>query len=63
VAGVLVVTTPPADASLIAQRWSRSRLEGVIAKRRASTYRLGVISADWVKSKRAGWQEGRTWGN
>lgn len=36
-------------------------IEGVVAKRKASTYQPGVRSPDWLKIKRAGWQEGRVW--
>jgi hypothetical protein len=37
------------------------KIEGVMAKRRASTYQPGVRSPDWVKIKRPGWQEGNPW--
>jgi bifunctional non-homologous end joining protein LigD len=36
-------------------------IEGVVAKRRESVYKPGVRSNDWLKIKRPGWQEGRTW--
>jgi bifunctional non-homologous end joining protein LigD len=36
-------------------------LEGVVAKRLGSVYRPGERSKDWIKVKRAGWQEGRRW--
>lgn len=59
--GVLYVSDLPADAALFHQVVHGLKLEGVVAKRRASTYQPGVRSADWVKIKRPGWQEGRTW--
>ena len=37
------------------------KIEGVVAKSKASTYEPGVRSGDWVKIKRPGWQEGRRW--
>jgi bifunctional non-homologous end joining protein LigD len=51
----------PAEASLFEQAVLGARLEGFVAKRLASPYQPGVRSRDWLKIKRAGWQEGRTW--
>ncbi|HSV79070.1 MAG TPA: hypothetical protein VLK85_07660 [Ramlibacter sp.] len=51
----------PAEAGLFDRFVLGARLEGFVAKRLASTYKPGVISRDWIKIKRPGWQEGRTW--
>ena len=52
----------PADASIFqAVVGVGLRIEGVVAKRRMSPYRPGVRSLDWLKIKRADWQEGRRW--
>jgi bifunctional non-homologous end joining protein LigD len=60
--GVLFVGDLPADEKLFqAMVLAGLRVEGVVAKRRASTYQPGVRSPDWRKIKRAGWQEGRNW--
>ena len=37
------------------------KIEGVVAKRKTSTYQPGVRSSDWLKVKGPGWQEGRGW--
>jgi len=37
------------------------KLEGLVAKRLGSTYKPGERTSDWVKVKRAIWQEGRVW--
>lgn len=37
------------------------KLEGFVAKRKASIYRPGVRSPDWRKIKQPDWQEGRKW--
>jgi bifunctional non-homologous end joining protein LigD len=62
--GVLLVDYIDADASvfkaMVLAGWG---IEGVMAKRRASIYRPGVRSEDWLKIKRLGWQEGRRWTN
>ena len=58
---LLVVGTLPAQAQLFDQFVLGAKLEGFVAKRLASPYLPGVVSADWIKVKRAGWQEGRTW--
>ncbi len=59
---VLFVGDLPADADLFkAMVLAGLRIEGVVAKRRASPYRPGVRSADWLKIKRPGWQNGRLW--
>lgn len=65
---VLFVKDLPADANLF---WAMVlpkdkggvglEIEGVMAKRKASPYRPGRTSPDWLKIKRPGWQEGRTW--
>lgn len=59
---VLYVGNLPADPAVFhAMVAAELPIEGVMAKRRASTYQPGVRSPDWVKIKRAGWQEGRVW--
>jgi bifunctional non-homologous end joining protein LigD len=58
---VLVVGDFPAAAELFDQVVLGARLEGFVAKRLASTYTPGVVSPEWRKVKRPGWQEGRTW--
>jgi ATP-dependent DNA ligase len=37
------------------------QIEGVMAKRKDSAYQSAVRSADWLKIKRHGWQEGGEW--
>jgi bifunctional non-homologous end joining protein LigD len=59
--GVLFVGDLPARAELFSQAVEPLQLEGVVAKRRASVYAAGVRSADWLKIKRKGWQDGRMW--
>lgn len=62
VPGVLFVKDLPADSGLFkAMELAGLKIEGVVAKRKASTYQPGVRSPDWLKIKRPGWQEGRTW--
>lgn len=51
----------PAEAALFDQAVLGARLEGFVAKRLASPYLPGVRTRDWLKIKRPGWQEGRTW--
>lgn len=58
---LVVVSEFPAVASLFDQFVLGAKLEGFVAKRLASPYVPGVISRDWLKIKRPGWQEGRTW--
>lgn len=59
---ILFVKDLPADAKLFqAMVAAGLKIEGVMAKRRASTYKPGVRSHDWLKIKRPGWQEGRRW--
>ncbi|NUO72940.1 MAG: hypothetical protein HOQ10_09525 [Frateuria sp.] len=61
---VLLVKDLPADERVFeAMVGAGLQIEGVMAKRRASTYQPGVRSPDWVKIKRPGWQEGRAWKN
>jgi bifunctional non-homologous end joining protein LigD len=60
--GVLYVSDLPAEASLFAQAVLPLKLEGFIAKRKDSQYTSG-LSPHWIKIKRPGWQEGRTWRN
>jgi bifunctional non-homologous end joining protein LigD len=57
---LVVVVELPAQAELF-QHAVQLKLEGYIAKRLASPYLPGVVSPDWLKIKRPGWQEGRTW--
>jgi bifunctional non-homologous end joining protein LigD len=60
--GLLVVVWEfPAEADLFGRLVLGASLEGFVAKRLASPYTPGVISPDWRKIKRSGWQEGRTW--
>jgi bifunctional non-homologous end joining protein LigD len=60
--GLLVtVGDLPAEADLFSQAVLGARLEGFVAKRVASVYLPGVRTRDWLKIKRPGWQEGRTW--
>lgn len=66
--GILFVGDLPADATLFYSMTLPEdkgglglQIEGVIAKRRDSTYQPGVRSSAWRKIKRAGWQEGRRW--
>lgn len=58
---LVVVGEFPADTPLFEQIVLGAKLEGFMAKRLASPYVPGVVSPDWVKIKRPGWQEGRTW--
>jgi bifunctional non-homologous end joining protein LigD len=58
---LVIVGELPAEAELFAQAVEGAKLEGFVAKRLASPYLPGVRSRDWLKIKRAGWQEGRTW--
>jgi bifunctional non-homologous end joining protein LigD len=56
-----VVGDFPAEADLFGQLVLGAKLEGFVAKRLASPYMPGMLSRDWLKIKRPGWQEGRTW--
>jgi bifunctional non-homologous end joining protein LigD len=58
---LVIVGELPAEASLFHEAVIGARLEGFVAKRSDSTYRPGVVSRDWLKIKRTGWYEGRTW--
>jgi len=51
----------PAEADLFEKFVLGAKLEGFVAKRLLSPYQPGVISRDWLKIKRPGWQEGRKW--
>ena len=59
---VMFVGSLPADV-LVFQSMLHAglKIEGVMAKRRDSTYQPGVRSPAWAKIKRPGWQEGRNW--
>lgn len=65
--GILFVKDLPADAALFQSMTLPPpaglglKIEGVMAKRKASTYQPGVRSPDWLKIKRPGWREGRIW--
>lgn len=59
--GILVVSELPAEAELFGQAVLPLKLEGFVAKRRDSPYLPGIVSRDWLKIKRPGWQEGRSW--
>lgn len=50
-----------ADAALFNTIVIGTELEGFMAKKRDSVYQPGVKTRDWLKMRRAGWQEGRTW--
>jgi bifunctional non-homologous end joining protein LigD len=58
---LVVVGDFPAEADLFGQLVLGAKLEGFVAKRLASPYMPGMLSRDWLKIKRPGWQEGRTW--
>jgi bifunctional non-homologous end joining protein LigD len=58
---LVIVGDFPAEVGLFDQVVLGAKLEGFVAKRLASPYVPGVISKDWRKVKRPGWQEGRTW--
>jgi bifunctional non-homologous end joining protein LigD len=58
---LVIVGDFPAEAGLFEQAVVAARLEGFVAKRLASPYQPGIRSRDWLKIKRPGWQEGRTW--
>lgn len=61
-AALLYVADLPADAGVFeAMVAAGLEIEGVVAKRRDSMYRPGVRTADWLKIKRPGRQEGREW--
>jgi bifunctional non-homologous end joining protein LigD len=61
---VMFVGALPADAAVFeAMLDAGLQIEGVMAKRRDSTYQPGVRSPDWANIKRSGWQEGRNWKN
>lgn len=60
---IVLVGDFPAEADLFPKLAIGARLEGFVAKRLASPYLPGVRSRDWLKIKREGWQEGRTWRN
>jgi len=40
-----------------------AKLEGFMAKEKSSIYEPGARTRKWLKLKRPGWQEGRTWRN
>lgn len=62
VSGVLFIGDLPADAKVFqAIVGAGLQIEGVVAKRKASTYQPGVRSPDWLKIKRPGWNAGREW--
>jgi len=58
---IITVGEFAADAALFNSIEIGTKLEGFVAKKRDSIYQPGVKSRDWLKMKRAGWQEGRTW--
>jgi bifunctional non-homologous end joining protein LigD len=59
---VMFIGDLPADATIFqAMLGAGLKIEGVVAKRKASPYRPGVRSDDWLKIKRPDWQEGRIW--
>lgn len=58
---LVIIGDFPAEAALFHQAVLGAKLEGFVAKRLASPYQPGVRTRDWLKIKREGWQEGRTW--
>jgi len=58
---LVIVRELPARAELFDAAVLGAKLEGFVAKRLASAYAPGVRSPDWLKIKRPGWQEARTW--
>lgn len=61
---ILFVGDLPADPAVFqAMIGADLPIEGVMAKRRDSTYQPGMRSPHWVKIKRPGWREGRFWKN
>lgn len=56
---LVIVGEFPAEAQLFDQVVLGAKLEGFVAKRMESPYAPGVISPNWRKVKRTGWQEGR----
>jgi bifunctional non-homologous end joining protein LigD len=64
--GLQVPPAFPGDGAAVLRASRRAGLEGVVAKRRSSTYQLGRRSADWVKVKNTrrqtvvigGWEPG-----
>ncbi|MCC2673276.1 MAG: hypothetical protein K0R58_223 [Ramlibacter sp.] len=59
--GLLYVGDFTAHADLFHELVLSLQLEGFVAKRLASPYLPGIRTRDWLKIKRKGWQEGRTW--
>lgn len=60
--GVMMVADLRASATVFAALVGAGLpIEGVMAKRRDSTYTPGQRSGAWLKVKRPGWQEGREW--
>jgi bifunctional non-homologous end joining protein LigD len=57
---LVIVSEIPAESGLIEQVMHGVKQEAFVAKRLASSYLPGMISRDWLKIKRPGWQEGRT---
>ena len=57
----MVVGEFPAQADLFDKLVLGAQLEGFVAQRLASPYLPGVLTRDWLKIKRPGRQEGRTW--
>ena len=58
---VLYVGEFPAQENLFQEVVLGLQLEGFVAKRLASPYLPGIVTADWVKLKRPGWNQGRSW--
>jgi len=57
---LVIVGEFAADAALFNTIVVGTQLEGFMAKKRGSVYQPGVKTREWLKLKRAGWQEGRT---
>jgi len=58
---LVIVGEFAADAALFNTIVLGAKLEGLVAKERSSIYEPGMRSRSWVKVKRPGWQDGRTW--
>lgn len=60
---VLYVGDIPHEGEALFQQAAALKLEGVIGKRKDSIYLPGERAQHWIKIKRPGWDEGRTWRN
>lgn len=58
---LIVIGDWPAETEIFREFVLGLKLEGVVAKQRGSVYSPGIVSPCWLKIKRPGWNEGRTW--